>query len=146
MSNKEIKEICITTSHVFYKFVNDSEVYNDILRISRNRISYKRYYFLDNQILNFWDYSTSSDIFTTNYDELCTHIQSITMPYMRVTDCGSFKIEIIYTNMTTDVFEYDSDFHFNQMDFISYLIKKLIPVGELYSDLLDYDDLANLDY
>ena len=145
MSDKEIREICIKTSHIFFAPPTSYEAYKDKLRISKQRISYKRTAFPSDKISKSWDHKTTSKEYLDKFEQLCNHITMISMPEMMVTDCGGFEIEIIYSDMTSDVYEFDSDFHFNKLDFIAYLIKKLIPHGEAYSGMLDYDEMACLD-
>lgn len=145
MNDKEISEVCIKTDHVFYAPPTSYEAYNDKLRISKQRISYKRIAFPTKKVTKSWDYKTSSKEYSDNFEKLCTHIRMITPAEIMKTDCGGFDIEIIYTDMTSGVVDYDGDFHENNLDFIAYLIKKLIPNGESYSGMLDYDELACLD-
>ncbi len=145
MSEKEIREICIKSDFNFNALPNSYEAYRDKLRISKQRISYKRFFFPSDKVSTSWDYKTTSKEYSENYESLCMHIRMISMPEKKVDECGKFEIEIIYTDMTSKVLNYCNDFHFNKLDYIAYLVKKLIPVGESYSGLLDYDDLACLD-
>ena len=145
MKNKKIREICIKTNYVFYAPPTSYKAYNDKLKISKQRISYKRIAFSTEKITKSWDYKTTSQEYSANFERLCSHISSINPSNMITSNCGEVCIEIIYTDMTLDVFDYYGSFHENDLDFIAYLIKKLIPNGEAYSGMLDYDELACLD-
>ena len=126
MNNKEIREICVKTDHVFLAPPTSYEAYNDKLRISKQRISYKRIAFSTEKVTKSWDYKTTSKEYSDNFEKLCTHIRMITPAEMMVTDCGGFDIEIIYTDMTSDIFEYSADFHENNLDLVHYIFHVLL--------------------
>ena len=137
MNDKAIKEIRINTMHIFYGQSDSENMYTDTLRISKNWISYKRKSFKDETITKLWDYKTNSFEYETKFDNLCKNIRSIKHTNKRITDCGSFTITIIFEDNTKETYEYDFDFYYNDLDYLSYIIKSMIPFNEPYSGLLD---------
>lgn len=137
MNDKTIKEIRINTMHVFLWCEDYNNMYTDTLRISKNWISYKRKSIKDEKITKLWDYKTNSSEYEKKYENLCKNIKSIKHPNVMVTDCGRFTIVIIYEDNTIEEYNYSGDIYYNDLDYIAYIIKSMIPFKEAYSGLLD---------
>ena len=137
MNDKTIKEIRINTIHVFFWCEDYNNMYTDTLRISKNWISYKRKSIKDEKITKLWDYKTNSSEYEKKYENLCKNIKSIKRPSEIVTDCGRFTIVIIYEDNTIEEYNYSGDIYYNDLDYIAYIIKSMIPFKEAYSGLLN---------
>lgn len=152
MVQKEIREICITTSAILN---DDSKRYKDKLKISKQRISYKRFDFNTGDTTRFWDYMTNSDEYLNKYKVLCDEIydflsKATSYYHKSAITNGKFEIKIVYTDMTKVSFKFTDDFHFNKFDNLATSIGNIIPNNEIYSCLLepknhDYLDIEKIE-
>ena len=144
---KKIKEISIKTSFVFMNY--NPDYYTDLLRISKNWISYKRENFHNGKEVENWSYKTKNDEFESKYIKLCKIVEeyySNLGPFnIQITDCGYYSIRITYMDDSFETYEYCSDFAFNGMQQIADQILSMIPNGEKYPDFLLHDELLDLD-
>ena len=139
MQQKEIREICLKTSTTT---LGNPYGYNDKLKISKKRISYKQFNPNTNEIVRHWDYSIDSDEYSKKCDDLCFEIESFIngdrteMCTLLITDVGHCEIKVTYSDMTFIEFCFDGPFAEHKLERLARAIRNIIPNGEVYSWML----------
>ena len=145
---KNIKEISLWTSHVFFAPSIDDSMYKDKLRISKNWISYERLSFPNNKVINQWSLKTTNEDFESKFTLLSHEVINVferDQAFIKMTDIGGYSIRVTYDDDTYDTEEFSSNFHFNKMDNLAQAFLDMIPGDELFSDFLLFDEIDDID-
>ena len=114
--------------------------YKDLLRISEHWVSYKRNDFMTGLIRSEWSYKSSKENF---YWKQLTETAIKTFNWcnsgINITDNGSFNLRITFKNGNHWDLELASNFAFNKLDELAFIIKKIIP-----SEETEYPDVLNV--
>ena len=132
-----IKEISLVTDYVFYGY--DEDAYTDLLRISKNWISYKRTNFHTKKEVCSWSYKTTSEAYNRKFERLISDVErafEIT-DIVSITDCGWFNLRVTFKDNSHVDLHREGNFAMQSLDYLARSIKELIPRHEKYSDFLD---------
>lgn len=132
-----VKEVSIVSHYIF--MMSNDYWYKDLLRISKNRISYRRNSFRSGDIRSEWSYKTTTD--NRLWDSLTSEIISTfdgEKPFIQITDSGSFNLRVTFKNDEHWDLDLSVNFSFNKLSDLALLIKRMIPSDETeYPDVLD---------
>lgn len=140
MMAEDIKEIKIKTDHIFMIYKDKSEVYRDVLKISKNWISYKRNNFFDEHKYDrSWDYKTDSKEFENRFELLCHDILNLESPRTRSTDSGEFDVIITFNDESKKEIKFTGSFDQTpSLIRIAATINMMIPNKEPISGLMNF--------
>ena len=141
MKDKKVKTISIATFPGFFEYGSD-DVFSEELKIFRNQVVYKKEDIINGKIQARWKFTTTSDKFSDTFRKICDEVQKFTDFYADI-DCPGFSLEIFYSDETSKICFFPLNFDYNKMDYLTLLIKTLIPVGESYPKVLDYDSFLD---
>ena len=131
----EVKEIVIDS---YPGYVNKTP-YKDSLKISKNWISYKKYYLRYPGLINElpkdikWDYKTDNEAFESLFHAAVQNIDYGWFSPMIAMDAPGFTIEIKYYDGSKKEIHYDYlgiDLENDSLQHLFYLIRRMIPQGE----------------
>ena len=145
---ESLGEISIVSSFVFQTY--SDYWYKDLLRISKNWISYKRTNFHTNEVTDEWSYQTNNDYYSKKWDYVSKQVfrelrENKESDY--ISDCGEINLRITFNSGEHWDKKMSSSLSYNGLDRIAYEIKTLIPNEEsTYPDLLDNIPLFFTEY
>ena len=136
---ENIKEISLVTHFVFYSY--DPNYYNDLLRASKNWISYSRTNFHSGKEAASWSHKTNCKQYEFDFEALtfdvCKIIEEDSFRGLEITDSGSFNLRITFKDNTHIDLHGSSNLYRNNLEKIAKQLKRLIPKGEVYPDFLN---------
>lgn len=133
---KNIKMIVLETDYCIYM----EHVYSDVLKVTKNAISYKRKEFMLDKIVSSWQYKTNNELFYMNYESLIEAIDKELKEEKTIfykTDSGGYSITIKFIDGANIRIDRTGNFYENDMIHLSDAFLKLIPNCEIYPDLLN---------